>query len=84
MWNLFFSPKAEKEFLKLPNLVQEQISNKLKGAITDPIRFFERLKGRTDYKIRAGDYRAVAEIWFDKKEIEITKVGHRKDIYDQP
>ncbi len=30
--------------------------------------FFERLTGRTDYKLRIGDYRAIADILDSEKE----------------
>lgn len=47
----------------------------------DPYRFFERLKGRKDYKLRVGDYRIIADINKTEKKIEVTLIGHRKNIY---
>ena len=47
----------------------------------NPHRFFERLTGRTDYKIRIGDYRVIADIDDKNKKIEITVIGHRKNVY---
>ncbi len=42
---------------------------------------FERLTGRTDYKLRVGDYRAIADISQKNKTIQVTLIGHRKNIY---
>ena len=47
-----------------------------------PLRFFERLKGRIDFKLRVGDYRVIADINQDSKRIEITEIGHRKNVYE--
>lgn len=80
MWDVKFSPKSEKELLKLPTA--SRILDKLKEASTDPPRYFERLRGRTDYKLRIGDYRVIADLFFAEMRIEVTKVGHRKHIYE--
>ncbi len=47
----------------------------------NPHHFFERLSGRDDYRLRVGDYRAIADIDDRKKRIEVTLIGHRKRIY---
>ncbi|PYQ62963.1 MAG: hypothetical protein DMF53_11710 [Acidobacteria bacterium] len=34
------------------------------------------------YRVRVGDYRIVYSIWSSKLLIEIVRVGHRKDVYE--
>ena len=42
----------------------------------------KKLKGRSGYRIRIGDYRVIYEIHDAKLEIEVINLGHRKDICD--
>lgn len=59
-----------------------RIYKKLETTKEDPLRYFEELSGRTDYKLRVGDYRIIADINLSLKRIEVTKIGHRKNVYD--
>ena len=81
-YKIFFWKKAEDDFLKLPKDIQIRIANKLKIAEVDPFSYFIRLKGRQDYKLRVGDYRVIADIDQKERRVEITKLGHRKNIYN--
>lgn len=47
----------------------------------NPHHFFERLRGRNDYRLRVGDYRVIADIDDERKRIEVTLIGHRKSVY---
>ena len=47
----------------------------------NPFHYFERLKGRKDYKLRIGDYRVIADIEESQNKIKVTVIGHRKNIY---
>ena len=78
-----FSDKAAEEFKKLRSDLQERIKKKLFEAQENPFHYFERLAARTDYKLRVGDYRLIADIYQNIQRIEITKVGHRKNIYNE-
>ena len=70
------------EFLnKLPKEVKERIFNKIMSTKENPFHFFERLTGRTDYKLRVGDYRIIADLGQENNLIKVTMVGHRKNIY---
>ncbi len=57
------------------------IYNKIISTTENPFHFFERLTGRADYKLRIGDYRAVADIDSGNGTIKVTVIGHRKNIY---
>lgn len=54
---------------------------KIQSTKEYPHHFFEKLTGRNDYKLRIGDYRAIADIDDGIGRIEITLIGHRKNIY---
>ena len=80
-WELKFSQKSIKQLNDLPKEVKERIFKKLQQTKENPLFYFERLKGRQDYKLRVGDHRIIADLNKIEKKIEVTKVGHRKNIY---
>lgn len=61
----------------------ERIINKILATKDEPFRFFDRLSGRCDYKLRVGDYRINAGIDVDNETIHITLIGHRKNVYEK-
>lgn len=75
------SPKAEKQFRKLPKIDQIAITQKirsLKNVSTTNIE--EKLKGfKKTFRIRMGNYRVV----YARKtnEIYVILIAHRKEIY---
>lgn len=82
---IIFSDNATEEFRKLPDFIKARIKEKFKKIDNqDILHYFERLKGRTDYKLRIGDYRLIADIDLDHQKIEVTKIGHRRNIYKEP
>lgn len=66
---------------KLPKEIASRIVEKLDKSKIEPLRYFIKLSGRQDYKLKVGDYRAIADISQKDLQIEVTKVGHRKNIY---
>ena len=69
-------------FLEKNKIIAKRIWNKLQETKIEPHHYFTRLTGRTDYKLRVGDYRIIADIDNNNKIIQITHIGHRKNIYD--
>lgn len=43
-----------------------------------------KLKGRSGYRIRVGDYRIIYEIFDKKVIILIMRIGHRRKVYKNP
>ena len=81
MYEVVFDHEAI-EFLEKSNKdLAKRIWNKIMSSKENPYHFFERLTGRTDYKLRIGDYRAIADIDDKNKKIEVTLIGHRKNVY---
>ncbi len=82
IFSLKFDNAASRGLEKLPRDVSSRIWNKLQQAKAAPFNFFFQLKGRKDYKMRVGDYRVIADINMMERTIEITKIGHRRNVYD--
>jgi len=74
--------KADKDFLKLPQNIQEKIINAYSTLKINPIAG-AKLKGELAnyYKFRVGDYRIVYK--FNSKEsiLEVVKIEHRQGVY---
>jgi mRNA interferase RelE/StbE len=66
---------------KLDKETAKRIWNKIILSKENPHRYFERLVERTDYKLRVGDYRIIADISDESKTIQITLVGKRDIVY---
>ncbi len=81
MYELIFDDPAIEFLSKLPKELKTRIFNKVISTKENPHHYFERLAGRTDFKLRVGDYRAIADINDAKKKIEVTLIGHRKNVY---
>ena len=81
MYELIYSNSATKFLKKLPKEKQEHILSVLERARIRPESHFERLVGQKTHKIRAGDYRIIADIYKEKLCILVIKIGHRKNIY---
>ena len=81
MYEVIFDSEALEFLEKLDKKLAIRIWDKIMSTKSDPHHFFERLVRRKDYKLRIGDYRAIADINDSSKRIEITLVGHRKKIY---
>jgi len=82
-FTIILSEKAVDGLKALPREVQQIIVNRLDAAKKRPFHFFIHLKSRPDYKMRCGDYRATADIDMRERKIFVTKIGHRKDIYEK-
>ena len=80
-YKLIFDEKAIDFLEKLPPLLKERIFRKLQTTKENPFHFFEKLTGRSEFKLRVGDYRVIADISEKEIQILVLYVGHRKNIY---
>ncbi len=83
MYELDFDAKLEDYFKKLPKELSKRILDKLENTRENPHRYFERLTGRSEYKLRVGDYRVIAEIYENKLIILVLYVNHRSKVYEK-
>ena len=81
VYELRFDDKAIEYLSKLEKETKERIFNKIILAKENPFHFFKKLENRKDYSLRVGNYRVIADI--EGKVINITLIGHRRNIYDR-
>ncbi len=81
MYDVIFDPKAIEFLEKSEKELAKRIWDKIMSTKENPHHFFERLSGRIDYKLRIGDYRVIADLNDNKKRIDISFIGHRKNVY---
>ncbi|MFH1589873.1 MAG: type II toxin-antitoxin system RelE/ParE family toxin [archaeon] len=75
------SDLAKKQLAKLPKEIRKRIISVIERSRIRPEAYFEKLVGEKSYKLRAGDYRIIADIYRKELFILVIKVGHRKKIY---
>jgi mRNA interferase RelE/StbE len=75
---------AEKELAGLPDKVHRKIIERLMGLKDNPRPpGCKRLWGGERYRIRVGDYRVLYIIDDALQKIEVSAVGHRREVYRQ-
>ncbi|GAB6888902.1 type II toxin-antitoxin system RelE/ParE family toxin [Desulfothermus okinawensis JCM 13304] len=77
-----------KSILKDLRKISPQNLNRIREGIEELSNFpnlsqIKHLKNHylADYRLRIGDYRILFDVNWEKKEIYILKIGHRKNIY---
>lgn len=71
--------KKSIEFLcTLQQKQKKRIFEKIESTKENPYIYFTRLKARTDFKLRVGDYRILADIQDNHKLILVRHIGHKK------
>lgn len=78
-----YSAEAVTQLKNLDKIIAKRIIKKIESSANNPRLFFKRLAGRPEYKLRVGDYRAIADIDDQKHIILIRSLGHRWDIYEK-
>jgi mRNA interferase RelE/StbE len=81
MYELDYTEQVRKKIKKLPKKTQKHILAVLERARIRPEKHFDRLVGLKSYKLRAVNYRIIADIFRDKLVILVIDVGHRGSIY---
>jgi mRNA interferase RelE/StbE len=81
MYEVLFTNKAERQLLGLEKEAQKRIIAVLERARARPEEHFQKLVGETAYRLRAGQYRIIADIDRGKLVILVLKAGHRKNGY---
>lgn len=77
-----WSPTFSKVFDALPASVRETAQHKIDEMGTRLENFsHQRLQGRPEFKLRAGDYRVLYEFDLKSGKIFLHYIGHRREIY---
>jgi len=83
VYKVFITRTAEKQLKKLPVDLQRKIAAIIFSLSVEPRPFgSKRLSGSTSsYRIRAGDYRVIYDVYDQEVVVSVLKIGHRRDIY---
>lgn len=81
-YDIKIKPKALKQLKKLPKNIVERILKKIVFIKDTPQSFMKKLESKDIWSLRVGDYRVLIDIYEDKRLLQIIKVGHRKEIYE--
>ena len=79
MYEVIFDPDAIEFLQKAEKKIAKRIWDKIMATKSDPHHFFERLTGRTDHKLRIGDYRVLYDIDDKKKTVWIFNLRRRSE-----
>ena len=85
-WKISFDRKAEKQFAKLAEGAQVQITAYLSQRVAlqpDPRKLGKALKGEKKgfWRYRVGDYRVICEIRDRELLVLVLELGHRREVY---
>jgi mRNA interferase RelE/StbE len=76
---------AQKDLDSLPSEVSSRISSKIEALASVPRPDgCSKLKGeQNSWRIRVGDYRVIYSVDDNTRTIDISKVRHRREVYDR-
>ncbi len=80
-WSIRWTAQGLRDLAALDPPVARLIITKLEQAAGNPTRFFARLVGADDYKLRVGDYRVLAILSHETETIDVERVDHRSRVY---
>jgi mRNA interferase RelE/StbE len=72
-----------KDLVKLPKADIQKIMKRIESLGENPRpTWSKKLSGREEYRARQGNYRILYVIEDQIKIVQVTKVGHRRNIYN--
>jgi len=83
-YRVALTASAEKELNRLPASVIARMLPRLEAlaAMPRPPGCKKLKGGDREWRIRVGDYRAVYEINDEAKTVDVTRIAHRRDVYE--
>ena len=67
----------------VPGPVQERLISKIRDVGGRLASYpHQRLQGRSEYKLRVGDYRIIYLFDLERNEISLVTMGHRSKVYN--
>jgi mRNA interferase RelE/StbE len=83
-WTISYEKRAEKDVARLDPPVRKRVLAALGGVAEDPnTESLRKLTGRTQSRLRVGDWRVIVEIDNNTKEIQVQRVLPRGRAYDR-
>jgi mRNA interferase RelE/StbE len=83
-YRVALTASAAKELHRLPSMVVARIVQRLERLAASPRPpGCKKLKGGDqEWRIRVGDYRIVYEIDDSAKTVDVTRIAHRREVYE--
>ena len=80
---VLIKPSARRELESLPDEMLRRVDRIIASLVTDPRpRGCVKLQGAADlFRMRVGDYRVIYRIDDAIRVVEVTRIGHRRDVY---
>jgi mRNA interferase RelE/StbE len=84
-YQVLIKPAAQRQFKKLTLEVQTDLITIIGGLAEEPRPLeCKKLKGRKNqYRVRSGDYRIIYSVEDAALVVEVIKLGHRRDVYNE-
>jgi mRNA interferase RelE/StbE len=84
VYDILIEKTAVKQLSKINRTDLLMIKNAINSLSDNPRQFgYIKLKGIDAYKIRAGKFRIIYEIFDEKLVVKVITITHRKDAYRQ-
>lgn len=81
-YSITLTKSAIKDLADLPAMQHDKIIEHLRQIEADPrVHGAQKLKGRSEYKLRVGDYRIVYGIDDAEKNVTVFLIDDRKHVY---
>ena len=85
MFELRFTPRAERDLDRLTESLRGRVMRRLNQLTAWPehglgVRLL-RGRGRREWRVRIGCYRAIFRVNEEQRVIWVTRVGHRQSVY---
>jgi mRNA interferase RelE/StbE len=82
MYEILFSPSAQRDHKKLPREVLKHIDSAIETLKDSPRpKGCKKLTNRDAYRIRVADYRIIYEINDKTITILVVRIRHRREVY---
>jgi len=82
MYQVLIGKQAQKQLEKIPEPDYSRVKNSINDLENNPRpKGCKKLKGRSGYRIRQGNYRIIYDINDNVLTVIVLETGHRKDIY---
>jgi len=84
-YRVVLSSSAEKELFRLSNQAVARIFPKIEALAGNPRPpGCKKLRGSSNaWRIRIGDYRVIYAIDDDAAQVDVRRIAHRSEVYDQ-
>ena len=80
-FEILWDPKAVEQLRKLPRETAKRIVKKVKFVGETGVGLETLKEHEYGFRIRAGDYRVLCDVYYNPKRIIIRVVKHRKKVY---